>query len=117
MSVVILVLEPERPVAQDLSDSLRAIVPRSCVLTAASEDEALALLDAGPVPTAAILHAEPARVHATPLGQALRRHGIPVLFTGPLAELDPRGAPVLPMPFSDASLSAALAPILPGNPN
>jgi DNA-binding response OmpR family regulator len=108
----VLVVEDEALVAMLLEDALLD-ADYAVMGPAATVDEALALLDCGEAPDAAVLDLNLADELVTPVADALAARGVPFVFaTGydreRLAAVLPRrhhGAPVLLKPFGPAELS------------
>lgn len=96
----ILIYEPDPVVAMDLSGMMAALRPGARVVTAATLDEALALL-AG-APGLAVLHAAPDRMPDP------RPANVRIVLLGDAAESDSKGLPVLLRPFSEDDVASLL---------
>ncbi len=98
------VVEPERVIAEDLADAIRACHPEAQVETFRTEPDALAALGQAR-PTAVILSREPEGFPQTPLGRALGEGQVAHAFLGAFDEDRSDGAVILLSPFSDQTVA------------
>lgn len=105
-----LVVEPMRPIAEDLALALKDHDPESQVLLAGSADEALALLRKVPAVTLAIVHAAASTHKASALGIALSERGAVSVLIGDRAEEEAtHGFFVLQRPYATETILDRLA--------
>lgn len=109
-----LVVEPMRPIAEDLALDLTDLDPEGQVLIAASEDGAMALLAGLDRVTLAIVHAAPGSHPPSPLGMALAQRGAVSVLIGDRAEeaLGLTNLPVLQRPYAPTEVLALLTRLL-----
>jgi hypothetical protein len=108
------VVEPMRLIAEDLALDLADHDPEGKVLVAASEHEAMALVEELESVTLAIVHAAPASHPTSALGQALAKRGAVSVLIGDRAEEQAAqiDLPVLQRPYAPEVVLALLARLL-----
>jgi hypothetical protein len=108
------VVDPMRPIAEDLALGLADHDPEGLVLVATSEQEAMRLVAGLPAVRLAIVHAEP-RSHVTSaLGLALAQRGALSVLIGDRAEEEAAltDLPVLQRPYAPEAVIALIARLL-----
>lgn len=108
------VVEPMRPIAEDLALGLADVDPEGQVLVATSECEAIRLVADLPAVRLAIVHAAPASHANSALGLALAQRGALSVLIGDRAEEEAAqiDLPVLQRPYAPEAVLAFLARLL-----
>lgn len=109
-----LVVEPMRPIAEDLAYGLSDHDPDGQVILAGSEHEALRLVSDLPSVTLAIVHAAPQTHRHSPLGAALAARGAVSVLIGDCAEehAASNDLPVLQRPYAPDAVLAMISRLL-----
>ena len=101
-------VEPERVVADDLAEAIRAFDPAAVVEVFSGVAELVTALTLAR-PNAVILSLDPQGFADTASGRALTDEGIPHAFLCAGGSDLPEGAAILASPFSEATVGALLA--------
>lgn len=108
-----LVVEPMRPIAEDLALALMDHDPEGQVLLAASEHDAVKLVEHVPAVRLAIVHAGPGTHGTSPLGVSLAARGAVSVLIGDRAEEGgANGFAVLQRPYATETILDLMSRLL-----